>query len=134
MGLAQRFKDKLNKKDIFEKTQIEKDLENNDIKFISKPITENCTIQPKELHSGINEPVKSIADVASVISESYSKFEDLETEIIDKIRKTPYWEEFGIERQANMINAYFDKRCNCKFTPAEKEEFIENILALANNR
>ena len=38
MGLAERFKDKLEKKDIFNK-EIEQTLENQSIKFISKPIT-----------------------------------------------------------------------------------------------
>lgn len=133
MGLAQRFKDKLNKKDIFEKPQIEKDLEANDIKFISKPITESFTVQPKELHSGVNDPVKNLSELRPDLN-LYNKFEDLETEIIEKIRKTPYWQDYDVERQANMINAYFDKRCQCEFTTEEKEEFIGNILALANNR
>ena len=38
MGLAERFKDKLENKDIFQKGNIEETLEQNDIKFISKPI------------------------------------------------------------------------------------------------
>ena len=37
MGLAERFKNKLENKNIFEKDIIEQKLEENDIKFISKP-------------------------------------------------------------------------------------------------
>lgn len=133
MGLAQRFKEKLNKKDIFEKTQIEKDFETKDIKFISKPITEGYTVQPKELHSGIDCPAKSISGT-STVSIEHNKFENLETEIIDKIRKTPYWEEYSLKRQENMISAYFEKRCKDEYSISEKQEFVENILALANNR
>ncbi len=133
MGLAQRFKEKLNKKDIFEKTQPEKDFETKDIKFISKPITKGYTVQPKELHSGINEPAKSISEL-SASTPAYDKFENLETEIIDKIRKTPYWEEYSLKRQENMISAYFEKRCKDEYSTSEKQEFVENILALANNR
>ena len=40
MGLAERFKDKLENKNIFRKNAIEQKLEENDIKFISKPAEE----------------------------------------------------------------------------------------------
>ena len=87
MGLAERFKDKLDKKDIFKKNPIEKKLEDSDIKFISKPITSEITIKPKEIHSGVMEPVESLADIQKTqSSQGYyipGKFDDLETEIID---------------------------------------------------
>ncbi len=44
MGLAERFKDRLDKKDIFNH-KIEQTLEQQSIKFISKP----TIIQPKEI-------------------------------------------------------------------------------------
>ncbi len=139
MGLAERFKDKLNNKDIFKKNQIEQDLEFNDIKFISKPITEDVTIQskriPAEIHKQIN--LKQENQIPSTIH--VSKFEDMETEIINKIRKTPYWQEYSQERQLAMISTYFDKKTktkysNISFTGNEREDFIQNILTLANNR
>ena len=72
MGLAERFKEELKSKNIFEKNNIEKNLEKENIQFISKPI---------------NNIVKAVDnDIYSV-----PKFEELETEIISKIRKTPYW-------------------------------------------
>ena len=139
MGLAERFKDKLNNKDIFKKDQIEQNLEINDIKFISKPITENITIQPKSIHTEKSEPIIFNKENQIPSTIHVSKFEDMETEIIDKIRKTPYWEEYSQERQLAMISTYFDKKSKTKyskinFTGTEREDFIQNILTLANNR
>ena len=39
MGLAERFKNRLDNRDIFTKTNIEKQFKEQDIEFISKPIT-----------------------------------------------------------------------------------------------
>ena len=133
MGLAERFKDKLAKKDIFTKNNEEINNEN----YVSKPITQNITVQPKTLHSGVIEPVSSILELPQI---DCDKFEDLESEIIDKIRITPYWEEYSTARQEKMISSYFDKRITSrqysyiKHSVKEKSSFIENILALANNR
>ncbi len=122
MGLAERFKDKLEKKDIFNK-EIEQTLENQSIKFISKPIT----IQPKEIHTNIKTPDEVISNI-----------DDLESEIIDKIRKTPYWEEYSSNRQEKMISSYFDKKIKTeKYSEIEtttKEEFVKNIMILSNNK
>ena len=129
MGLAERFKDKLTKRDIFAK--------NNEENYVSTPITQNITVQPKALHSGIIEPVNSLSELPQIDGD---KFEDLESEIIDKIRKTPYWEEYSTIRQEKMIESYFNKRITSgkysyiKHSTKDKSSFIENILALANNR
>ncbi len=125
MGLADRFKDQLKGKDIFKNNEdsIDQTMEENDIKFVSKPISN--TIEPKNLHIKPTETIKT------------DKFEDFETIIIDKIRKTPYWEDFTPERQVNMISSYFDKKIvNSKITYSDNErlDFIQNILALSNNR
>lgn len=145
MGLADRFKDKLEVKDIFKKTEIELSLNQQDIQFISKPVTENVTIQPKIIHSGqiqkiekINDIKKEEQNVEQNCNDS-SKFEELETEIIDKIRKTPYWVEYSLNKQEAMIAKYFDVKIQNKyseisFTEDEKQIFIENILTLSNNR
>ncbi len=117
MGLAERFKEELKTKNIFEKSNIEKNLEEQHIQFISKPANDviiEQTSQPK-----IEKP----------------KFENLETEIISKIRKTPYWEEFSVDRQKNMIEKYFESKTkNKEYTQNEKTEFIKNILILSNNK
>lgn len=138
MGLAERFKEKLENKDIFQKENIEEALEQNDIKFISKPIENEIVIQPKAIHSGQIDSVENISDLN--ISQTSTKFENLETELINKIRKTPYWLEYSTDRQKNMIEKYFENRIqsemysNISYTSSEKQEFVENILTLSNYR
>lgn len=144
MGLAERFKDKLATRNIFQANDIEKSLENGEIQFISKPITKDITIQPKTIHNGELERVENLKDLDISIEEkkftSTTKFEELETEIIDKIRKTPYWEDFSKQRQEKMISTYFDakmkneKYSTIGYTQKDKLEFIQNILALSNYR
>lgn len=139
MGLAERFKNKLENRNIFEKNAIEQKLEENDIKFISKPAEE--VIEQK--NANISSPVV-IPNILDENSDSLivkkNKFEDLETELINKIRKTPYWEEFSIQSQSNMIENYFNikmkssKYNSIEYSNRDKQIFIQTILALANNR
>lgn len=138
MGLAERFKDKLENKDIFQKGDIEETLEQNDIKFISKPIEKEIVIQPKAIHSGQIAPIENLSDLN--VSNTSTKFEDLETELINKIRKTPYWLEYSTEQKNNMIEKYFEKRIQSEmyssisYSNSDKKEFVENILTLSNYR
>lgn len=145
MGLADRFKDKLATKDIFKKNDIELSLNKQDIQFISKPVTENIIIQPKVIHTGQVDEIENISDIKKEeIPHDWTinntpKFEELETEIIDKIRKTPYWEDYSLKQQETMIGKYFDNKVSKKYqqidySAKEKQVFIENIIALSNNR
>lgn len=139
MGLAERFKNKLENKNIFEKDIIEQKLEENDIKFISKPEMidlKNSSIQtPIVVNTGSN-----VSDEPENKTTSPEKLflENLETELINKIRKTPYWEDFSTERKTGMIENYFDnklKRSNgLRFSQSKKDNFIETVLILSNNR
>ena len=92
MGLAERFKTKLEKKNIFEKDIIEQKLEENDIKFISKPEMidlKNSTIQtPIIVNTDLNV---SENQEEKMLSPDKLFLEDLENELINKIRKTPYY-------------------------------------------
>lgn len=137
MGLAERFKEELKSKNIFEKSNIEKKLEKENIQFISKPIN-NIVIKPEKEERGnsIGQTINNNI-VKAVDNDIYSvpKFEELETEIISKIRKTPYWNEYSIDRQKSMIEKYFKiKTKNSNTTQEEKNEFIKNILILSNNK
>ena len=100
MGLAERFKTKLEKKNIFEKDIIEQKLEENDIKFISKPEMidlKNSTIQtPIIVNTDLNV---SENQEEKMLSPDKLFLEDLENELINKIRKTPYWDDFSNERK-----------------------------------
>lgn len=139
MGLAERFKNELENKNIFEKDIIEQKLEENDIKFISKP--EMIDLK----NSSIQTPIVVNTD-SNVSDEPENKttspeklfLENLETELINKIRKTPYWEDFSTERKTGMIENYFDnklKRSNgLRFSQSKKDNFIETVLILSNNR
>ncbi len=137
MGLAERFKEELKSKNIFEKSNIEKNLEKENIQFISKPIN-NIVIKPEKEERGnsIGQTINNNI-VKAVDNDIYSvpKFEELETEIISKIRKTPYWNEYSIDRQKSMIEKYFKiKTKNSNTTQEEKNEFIKNIIILTNNK
>lgn len=137
MGLAERFKEELKSKNIFEKSNIEKKLEKENIQFISKPIN-NIVIKPEKEERGnsIGQTINNNI-VKAVDNDIYSvpKFEELETEIISKIRKTPYWNEYSIDRQKSMIEKYFKiKTKNSNTTQEEKNEFIKSILILSNNK
>ena len=137
MGLAERFKEELKSKNIFEKSNIEKNLEKENIQFISKPIN-NIVIKPEKEERGnsIGQTINNNI-VKAVDNDIYSvhKFEDLETQIISKIRKTPYWEEYSFDRQKNMVEKYFNSKTkHIKVTNADKNEFIKSILILSNNK
>lgn len=137
MGLAERFKEELKSKNIFEKSNIEKNLEKENIQFISKPIN-NIVIKPEKEERGnsIGQTINNNI-VKTVDNDIYSvpKFEELETQIISKIRKTPYWEEYSFDRQKNMVEKYFkSKTKHIKVTNEDKNKFIKNILILSNNK
>lgn len=137
MGLAERFKEELKSKNIFEKSNIEKKLEKENIQFISKPIN-NIVIKPekKERGNSIGQTINNNI-VKTVDNDIYSvpKFEELETEIISKIRKTPYWEEYSFDRQKNMVEKYFNSKTkHIKVTNEDKNKFIKSILILSNNK
>lgn len=139
MGLAERFKNKLENRNIFEKNAIEQKLEENDIKFISKPAEEVIEQKNANISSPVVIPNILDENTDSLIVKK-NKFEDLETELINKIRKTPYWEEFSIQSQSNMIENYFNikmkssKYNSIEYSNRDKQMFIQTILALANNR
>ena len=102
MGIAERFKNKLDMRDIFSKGN--KDTK----KYVSNPIENN---NPNEY-----------------------PLADLESQIIEKIRRTPYWNEFSVQKQENLISLYFKKKQNkYDITEQEKSEFIKNILILSNH-
>lgn len=137
MGLAERFKEELKTKNIFEKNNIKKNLEKENIQFISKPIN-NIVINPEKEERGnsIGQTINNNI-VKAVDNDIYSvpKFEDLETQIISKIRKTPYWEEYSFDRQKNMVEKYFNSKTkHIKVTNEDKNEFIKSILILSNNK
>lgn len=138
MGLAERFKNKIENKDIFQVNNIEKVFENSDIQFISTPINKKITIDAKPMETSEIDRIEKIGNlITSKKNKDAAKFEDLESEIISKIRKTPYWSEYSIDRQSNMIAKYFDSKIQSYgigYSETDKNEFVQNILALSNSK
>ena len=145
MGLSEKFKEKLENNDIFIRKiqKPEEDLlESKNIKFISKP----AEIQTKRTIANTIEPCADLLTnsekktfnkaIETSQETSIDKLEDLETKLISKIRKIPYWEEYSIQRQEKMITSYINKKLQTEnnLNISDKDEFIQNILALANNR
>lgn len=143
MGLAERFKTQLNTRDIFQKTETVEDLMDG-IKFISTPTESGAenSVQPETKKEQAVEVLIEKEDKVEPVTNSYNavKFEELETDIINKIRKTPYWEDYSRKRQECMISKYFDVKIqNPKYSQdtyslEDKNEFVQNILTLSNNR
>lgn len=133
MGLAERFKEELQTKNIFEINK-KNDLNNGNIQFISVPTDNNPAEEIKDIEN-IPEEKNTVTKINSSL-----KFENLETEIIKKIRKTPYWNEYSKIRQENMISKYFDNKiqkpafAGIEYTSQDKMDFIQNILVLSNNK
>ena len=132
MGLAERFKDKLEQRDIFQKD-----------KYITKQVKDTKPEKEQkhfeQLESEINLLAEVNTDEAPKIRPQ-AKFEELETEIIGKIRKTPYWADYSTIKQQNMISKYFDnkvqknKYSKIEYSTADKLSFIQDILTLSNYR
>ena len=124
MGLAERFKEKLEKRNIFER------------KTVTSPInkTQETKAEIEQEKVEIIEPAENILSSSEPETERY-EFEDVETQVIDKIRKTPYWSEFSIQRQEKMISSYLDKiRIKGKdITPFQLKELVKNIIVLSNH-
>lgn len=118
MGIAERFRNKLEKRDIFSPPPPE---EKN--KYMSEPIKKDV-INPINNLLNSNEP-----------KEERYPLEDLETQIIEKIRRTPYWNEYSIQKQENLITSYLGNKQNIynNISENDKKEFIKNIIILSNN-
>lgn len=127
MGLADRFKEKLQEKDIFNETKSEQMSNTKNIQFISKPQKVRCA------------EILPTSDISTDSSLSAQTLNELKNEIIAKINKTPYWNEYSSQRKENMVGKYFETRLkkssysNIKYTLSKKLEFIQNIITLTNH-
>lgn len=127
MGLADRFKEKLKEKDIFNETKSEQISNTKNIQFISKPQRVRCA------------EILPTSDISADNSLSAQTLNELKNEILAKINKTPYWNEYSSQRKENMVGKYFETRIkkssysNIKYTLSKKLEFIQNIITLTNH-
>lgn len=101
MGIAERFKNKLENLDIF-----------------SKKV-------PQETKKYVSQPIQN---------EQKYPLENIESLIIEKIRRTPYWNEYSIQKQENLISSYFEnKQVKYNISDDIRKDFIKNIINLLNN-
>ena len=105
MGIAERFKNRLEKQNIFEKpkTQIAKNI--SEKSYVSNPQTFN---------------------------NSHYIYENLEEKLITKIRNTPHWNEYSTIKKEQMITSYFKAKTLKNPASTDCCEFTKNILDLIN--
>lgn len=124
MGLADRFKEKLKDKDLFNESKRESNSNTKNIQFISKPQKVRC------------EEINPTADIDNSLGSP--ELNTLQNEILAKINKTPYWNEYSNQRKEDMVGKYFETRLkkssysNIKYTLSKKLDFIQNIMTLTN--
>jgi len=137
---------------IQQNSESETNISTEDISDVSIETTEQETLEekPVEVSSSkleitnileLNPAEETTAtDIECSTKHTCAKFEELETEIINKIRKTPYWEDFTRKQQENMISKYFDAKIQrekyrkTEYSLKDKFDFIQNIMVLSNNR
>lgn len=149
MGLAERFKKHIENKDLFKETEKSLNSKSSGIKFISKPVenqsnevSTNSEIQNEEkrsslsdfevktpsINSQVNSNIEGIQNITNISSSNCIRV--LTTEILRKISKTPYWNEFSTSRKESMIEKYFIKR-----TPKnEQHNITENLIREVLNK
>ena len=120
MGLADRFKQKLEQNG------------ENMFKTISPKREVKTSLQQETVVKLVTSPFGQ--------NDCSKKFEDLETDIINKIRKTPYWNDYSSTSQENMIAKYFESKISgpkysqIEYSQTDKQNFINNILILSKNK
>ncbi|MBR6301273.1 hypothetical protein IKR55_00885 [bacterium] len=90
----------------------------------------------KDIYSKAEETSKSVPTQYMTTTQPKYEYEDIEAKIIDKIRKTPYWNEYSTQKQESMINSYIDKKqtTDNPISPTNRKELIDNIMILSKNR
>lgn len=112
MGLADRFREKLNNKDIFENT--------TNIKH---------TTQKPDDKINIKTNITPITSPIDKTTEKNNNFEELKQLTINKISKTPYWEDYSEKNKIIMLGKYFDAKTKGENHNTNiKNEFIKSIL------
>lgn len=118
MSIADKLKKTLSESSFFSKADI--------------PVVKGKEVQETEIE--FSEPVE--ANIVSINPkvEKVNKFEDLAIELVNKIKRTPYWAEFPMKSQEKMISKYFDKKIKTQkyveipYSLTDKLTFIEEVL------
>ena len=124
MSIADKLKKTLTETNFFKKSVADKS-EKSTI-----PVIEIA----KDEEIEFSEPVETNIVSINPKTEKVNKFEDLAMELVNKIKKTPYWTEFSMKSQEKMISKYFDKKIKTPkyveipYSLTDKLTFIEEVL------
>ena len=126
MGLADRFREQLKSKDIFEdKTQEEKK-ETVQTQLPSKVI---CNLDVENISKIKTYTTNVIKHSTGRVYKPTTSKEELKTAIKSKILKTPCWDDYSLETKTKMLEKYFAaKMKGQEYTLSEKNDFVNSIL------
>lgn len=119
MSIADKLKKTLSQTNLFANEELKKE-----------ELTEQKQIEAET--DDVSPEVNIVSINPKVVREN--KFKDLANELVTKIQKTPYWEEFSMKSQEKMISKYFDKKIKSKkyveipYSLTDKLTFIEEVL------
>ena len=120
MGLAERFREQLKNKDIFEDKRE---------KQIIQPSKVICNLDVENISKIKTYTTNVIKHSTSRVYKPTTSKEELKTAIKSKILKTPCWDAYSLETKTKMLEKYFDtKMKGQEYTQSEKNDFVNSIL------
>ena len=124
MSIADKLKKTLTETNFFKKSEPEKSEKS------AIPVIEIAKDEEIDFSGPVETNIVSIHPK----TEKVNKFDDLAMELVNKIKKTPYWTEFSMKSQEKMISKYFDKKIKTPkyveipYSLTDKLTFIEEVL------
>ena len=120
MGLAERFREQLKNKDIFEDKRE---------KQVIQPSKVICNLDVENISKIKTYTTNVIKYSTSRVYKPTTSKEELKTAIKSKILKTPCWDDYSLETKTKMLEKYFaTKMKGQEYTISEKNDFVNSIL------
>ncbi len=120
MGLAERFREQLKNKDIFEDKRE---------KQVIQPSKVICNLDVENISKIKTYTTNVIKHSTSRVYKPTTSKEELKTAIKSKILKTPCWDDYSLETKTKMLEKYFaTKMKGQEYTISEKNDFVNSIL------
>jgi hypothetical protein len=127
MGLAERFREQLKNKDIFEDKELEIFKNSEDNSLTSKIIYDIDTDNIFKITNYTTNVIKN--STKNSIYKPTTRKDELRASAISKISKTPYWDDYSINTKTAMLEKYFDTKMKGQsYTKTEKNDFVKSIL------
>ena len=150
MELSQRFKQQLEKIDLYNSNnKIDTSIEKENVKVKKENVVieniledKNTRIEEQVYDNYVHNPILDTSKESLVETncDSVNNLDNLKSELIEKINKTPYWEEYSSKRQENMICSYIttslkkDRYSNIDCHESERKNLIKSIMDFLTNR